>query len=138
MRMLLVFAIAVFGMIYERFSHGVYSNYMIYAFFIPFVLSLMPAVIHCLTGRVRISDTAKTLWDCGVAFLTVGCIFRGVLDIYGTSNAKLVLYPIIGAGLILAAIISDVASRIAVRKGSYFLQLLWYNMLSLLFITIQR
>lgn len=116
MRMLLVFAIAVFGMIYERFSHGVYSNYMIYAFFIPFVLSLMPAVIHRLTGRVRISDTAKTLWDCGVAFLTVGCIFRGVLDIYGTSNAKLVLYPIIGAGLILAAIISDVASRIAVRK----------------------
>ena len=106
---------AVFGMVYELFSHGVFSPYMAFAFTIPLVAGgILQSIL--LKRKVRIPDLALRLWNYAIALLTVGSIWKGVLDIYGTSNMKLVLYPIIGAGLILAAIISDVASRIAVRK----------------------
>ena len=101
-RMLIVLAIALFGMIYEHFGHGVYSNYMIYAFLIPFTFSLIPAFVVSTSDKVKVSGLPKTLWDSGTAFLTAGCIFKGILDIYGTSNAKTVIYPIV-AGLFFAA-----------------------------------
>ena len=35
---------ALGGFVYEQFSHGVYSDFMVYAFLPPLVLSLIPMV----------------------------------------------------------------------------------------------
>ena len=59
---------ALFAFIYEMFSHGVYSAYMIFAFLIPLVLG-------------------------------------GILDIYGTTNQKLILFPIFGICLLITSFI---------------------------------
>lgn len=41
---------AVFGAIYESFSHGVYSGFMIYAFAFPLILGTLPFLLLSFTG----------------------------------------------------------------------------------------
>ena len=106
--MLVVMGIAVFGMIYEHFGHGVYSNYMIYAFLIPLVFSLLPAFLIYAFGRLQLSNLSKTLWDSGTAFLTAGSIMKGILDIYGTSNDKIIFYPIVAGLFFVSAVVTHV------------------------------
>jgi aspartyl/asparaginyl-tRNA synthetase len=38
-----------------------------------------------------------------VAALTVGCIFRGILEIYGTTNRLITVYPVAAAALMCIA-----------------------------------
>ena len=151
---------AVFGGIYEMFSHQVYSAYMIGAFAIPLLLGAVPAygivkwIRHqtcdmmdkdmmtaqpaekywlwevvssdstpaqekdmssagipygvtdedsgwdgfCLPGRI-----CRNAWFSGIAALTVGCIFRGILEIYGTTNRLITVYPVAAAALMCVA-----------------------------------
>lgn len=97
---------ALFGAVYEIFSHGVYSYYMIYAFAIPLCLGVLPlSFIIAGVGRVP-TKAVRSFYDCGVATLTVGSIFKGVLVIYGTTNRLSIVYllagiPLIAIGLIL-------------------------------------
>ena len=97
---------AVFGEIYELFGHGVYSDYMIYAFMIPLMLY----------GKKEIPDTARHLWNYGVATLTVGCIFQGILEIYGTTNRLAIIYPSVGFGLFAAAVSVWIIERVSVNE----------------------
>ena len=97
--------LAIFGGIYELFSHGVYSGWMIFAFAVPLLLG---APLHALLlrlgkmpGRVFLN-----LWNAGVACLSVGSVFQGVLAIYGTTNALIVVYPIAGGILMLLGLAS--------------------------------
>ena len=91
---------AFFGAVYELFSHGVYSYFMLYAFAFPLLLGAAPSVLYGLRGASpRVS---RKLWGAGVATLTVGSLFRGVLDIYGTSSGLARVYWIVGAVLLLA------------------------------------
>ena len=92
---------ALFGAVYELYSHGVYSYYMLYAFAVPLGLGVFPLLSVCAFGRVLPSRTPLSVWNAGLAALTVGCLFRGVLDIYGTTNRLLIVYPVAG-GLLLA------------------------------------
>ena len=55
-------------------------------------------------------------WNSGLAALTVGSIFKGVLDIYGTTNKLIAVYPAATAVLISAAVISCSMSYAAIRK----------------------
>ena len=55
-------------------------------------------------------------WNSGLAALTVGSIFKGVLDIYGTTNKLIAVYPAAAAVLISAAVISCSMSYAAIRK----------------------
>ena len=115
---------AVFGGIYEMFSHQVYSAYMIGAFAIPLLLGAVPVygivkwIRHqtyammdkdtaddesgwdgfCLPGRI-----CRNAWVSGIAALTVGCIFRGILEIYGTTNRLITVYPVAAAALMCVA-----------------------------------
>ncbi len=87
---------AVFGMVYESFSFGVFSFAMIYAFLI---FAFGGVLFWRLVGRKRSSVPAMAacIWNAGLATLTVGCILKGVLDIYGSSNSLLIIFPILGA-----------------------------------------
>lgn len=96
----------VFGQIYEYFSHGVYSSYMMYAFLIPFIGLFIPSLLNNLILKRTVSDNVTLPWKCGIATLSAGSIYKGILEIYGTSGTFEMVYLIIGSVLcIMAAII---------------------------------
>ena len=95
--------LAGFGAIYEVFSHGVYSFYMIYAFAIPFVMGVLPYTFMQIKGRCLNIRTLH-LWNAAIATLATGSLFKGVLDIYGTTNSLVIVYTIAGILLALLAI----------------------------------
>lgn len=102
---LAVFCI-LFAAIYEAFSHQVYSAYMIGAFLFPVVLGIVPDIIREKAHR-KVSESAFTLQQCGIYTLVIGSIFRGVLDIYGTTNQAGVLYWTVGWGLVIVGGIAE-------------------------------
>ncbi len=93
---------ALFGAVYERFSHEVYSYFMLYAFLIPLLGGALPYLASSV-ARVprRATGIVRAMHHCGIATLTIGSIVRGILDIYGTTNRLINAYWI--AGLLLLA-----------------------------------
>ncbi len=97
---------ALFGAIYELFSHGVYAYGMIYAFAIPLVGGLVPAMILMkYDGLPLPSPAAVQLWNFGLSALTVGSLFSGALEIYGTTSRFTVVYWLIGGVLLLVSLL---------------------------------
>jgi hypothetical protein len=92
---------ALFGAIYEHFSHGVFSGFMIYAFAFPLVFGALPFFAMSLAGWRLPRRLPFNLYNAGIASLTVGSIFQGVLDIYGTTNNLTAVYWVLGTGLTL-------------------------------------
>ena len=92
---------ALFGAVYERFGHGVYSYWMVYAFAFPLILGVLPlylveALPLPLPGNLRWGP-----YHAGVATLTVGSLVLGALEIYGTTSPLTAVYWIAGEGLTL-------------------------------------
>lgn len=87
---------AGFGAVYESFSHGVYSYYMLYAFMIPLLGGILPfsCVLYFRNKIPR--PMARRFHHFGISALTVGCIFCGVLEIYGTTNRLVIVYFTVG------------------------------------------
>ena len=114
--------VAAAGWLYELFSHGVYSNYMIYAFMVPLACGALPDILAATRGcrskkRSGCAREAHATHDAApcaasglrlaaVVTLTAGSFIKGILDIYGTTNRLLVVYPIIGLALAIAALIT--------------------------------
>ena len=97
---------AFFGAVYEWFSFGVYSYFMLYAFAVPLVLGTLPFLMMGMRSRAAAPPLpAGRLWHAGVAVLTVGCLFKGVLDIYGTESDLTPVYWIAGGALLAAALL---------------------------------
>ena len=103
----------VFAKIYGIFSHGVSSAFMSYAFLLPLSLIFFPKLLNLCTGNrlwngslkrkeeegeknLFLSSLASFLWKSGVAVLTVGSLYKGVLDIYGTSGSFEWIYLVVG------------------------------------------
>ena len=99
--------LALFGAVYELFSHEVYSYFMIYAFAVPLMLGVMPYALLLISRKVP-GRAALNLWNSGIAALSVGCVFRGVLEIYGTTNSLSVIYPVSGLLLLTAGLITGI------------------------------
>ena len=109
-------ACALFGAIYEAFSFGVYSNFMLYAFAPLLLLGALPALTSALRSRPFVAAApCRLVWHAGLVVLTVGCLFKGVLDIYGTTSPLTAVYWIAGAVLLAAAVILQV---IAARRAA--------------------
>jgi len=115
---------ALFGGIYEIFSHEVYSFYMIYAFAIPLVMGTLPFWIYGMSGRDSkdLEDESGSghkypnsvtlnLYHAAIATLTIGSIMKGVLDIYGTTNSLIKIYPSVGAVLLAMAAIGYLSQK---------------------------
>ena len=92
---------AVFGAVYELFSHQVWSRFMIYAFAFPLLLGAIPFFLLRKRGK-PFPGKAAELVHAGVAALTVGSILQGVLEIYGTSNPLTIAYWAVGGALTAA------------------------------------
>ena len=95
--------LAFFGAVYEAFSHGVYSYFMIYAFAISLVMGVIPCTMLLLWEK-QPSIPFLRLWSAAIAVLSTGCAFQGVLEIYGTTNQLVIAYPIAGGLLLTAAL----------------------------------
>ena len=95
---------AAFGAVYELFSHGVFSYYMLYAFGVPLLGGVLP--FYCLYYfRRRIPGTiSRRFQHFGVSTVTVGCIFNGILEIYGTTNRLTNIYIIIGGMFLILGV----------------------------------
>ena len=108
---------AVFSAVYEHFSFGVYSPFMIFAFAVPL---LMGALAFLLMGRAlkktgtSVPALVCKFWHAAVATLTVGFLFRGVLDIYGTSSPLTSVYWV--AAAVLAVLSAATACLLAIRE----------------------
>lgn len=101
---------AVFAIVYEQFSHGVVSNFMLFAFLFPLLGGGAALLLSALTRR----KSDRTSYNCGLMTLTVGSITQGILEIYGTTNRLCVLYWIAGVGL---TVVGTAQSLESVRRG---------------------
>ncbi len=88
---------ALFAGIYECFSHQVYSLFMILAFLLPLLGGVLPYSIlirakkHSSPGVL-----SRCLYASGIAALTTGSLFQGILEIYGTTSHLSKYYWIAG------------------------------------------
>lgn len=96
----------LFGAVYERFSHEVYSGYMIYAFVFPLAGGTLPFISLSRFGCRHLPGILPlNIYNAGIATVTVGSIMEGVLEIYGTTNDLLIFYWYVGLGLTAAGIL---------------------------------
>ena len=102
---------ALFGWVYEQFSHGVWSMGMVYAFAIPLAGGTLPFAALALWGRRFPAEPARGCWHAGIAALTVGSLFSGVLEIYGTTNRLIAVYWVVGSLLCAAGLLLAVCRR---------------------------
>ncbi len=99
-------ACAAGSAVYEYFSHGVYSNFMVYVCVIPLVLGVLPEFLGNVFPKQRTSSVwARLLQNFAIATLTVGSALQGVVEIYGTTNQYIVYFFVAGAGLLVASIL---------------------------------
>ena len=93
-----------FSFVYELKGHGVYSNYMLYCF-VPSLL--LGVVLWFVVGyyfkNISVYSLLPQALDSLVATLTIGMIFRGVLDIYGTTSRLCIVFVI--ASVLLAVLV---------------------------------
>ena len=108
---------ALFGAVYECFSHQVYSKAMIFAFLIPLLGECLPGLLlGRLSPQRRPGAGSRWLWGAGLTVLTAGSLFRGVLEIYGTTSRLGAVYWAVGFALCLAAVLSY-APRLLQKKA---------------------
>ena len=102
----------LFGVVYELFSHQVYSNFMIFAFLFPFLLGTIPySLLGRMEKRKQPGPVSRCLYNSGVAALTAGSVFQGVLVIYGTTSRLSKVYWIGGITLILVGVTRYILER---------------------------
>lgn len=96
---------ALFGSIYELFSHEVYSYFMIYAFAFPLLGGVLPFYLLFLSKRKMPGRLSLSLYHSGIATLTMGSVVEGVLAIYGTTNQLTLVYWILGSIFVVSGIL---------------------------------
>ncbi len=96
---------ALFGAVYESFSHGVYAYGMIYAFAFPLALGVLPLMLLELL-KVPLPDRpVRSVYHAGIATLTVGSLVSGALEIYGTSSPLTIVYWLVGGALTFVGVL---------------------------------
>lgn len=96
----------LFSAVYEHFSYGVYSNYMIWLFAFPLFLGAVPYFLISLSKRLPLpARHTSDAWDCGVTTLAVGSCATGVFEIYGTSSSYTAAYWPVGISLLAAGLL---------------------------------
>lgn len=99
--------VAVFGLVYESFSFGVYSDAMLFAWVFPLTCG---AVVCGLLYYIPIikyvpGNVAFNTYNFGIGLLTGRSIFIGVIEIYGTTNELMLnLYTILSSLAIIGGV----------------------------------
>ena len=106
----------VIFIIYNIFSHGVYSNYMTLLFAWPLVLGFVPSLILALVpALIEPTDLTKVLYHTGLASVTVSSLLRGIFEIAGTSSPLQMPLMYFGIGTMVAGVIVYIYNYFRVR-----------------------
>ena len=97
---------AFFGAVYEHFSFGVYSYYMIYAFAAPLLNGIL--LVLAASGQRKLTYRTVLLMHGASLTFTVGSITAGIIRIYGTDHPLLRVYPA-AAGILAVLALWDFA-----------------------------
>ena len=104
--------VALFGAVYEKFSHGVYSYSMLYAFAYPLIGGVLPYICIAVSKSQSFPNAVpRLICHFAVATLTVGSVVHGVIEIYGTMNYLTYIYPAVGGVLYLVGVILYIVSN---------------------------
>lgn len=97
-----------FSCIYEYFSHGVYSTFMVAPGIILFIMGfILVPLINKLFDRISFN-----LYNSFLACLITGSYIKGILDIYGTTNDLIYGYLILDVVFFLLTIVFIIRGRI--------------------------
>ena len=107
----------LFAAIYENFSHGVYSLSMILMFVYPLAAAVLFLLIFLIRPLKHPSPWPEKLFCAGIAALTVGSCFRGIVEIYGTTSDLISVYYIVGAILTAAGIAAYIGETARGKKS---------------------
>ena len=88
---------ALFAAVYEAFSFGVYSYFMLFSFVFSLLGCSLPYSIMVFTDKGIPGAMALRLWNSGIAALTTGSVIQGVIEIYGTTNRLVIVYAAAGS-----------------------------------------
>ena len=84
------------SLIYEHYSHGVVSIFMLYAFVVP----LSAGILRLIFDKWLNNTIYRASWIT----LLVYSYMRGVIEIFGTTNKYLPIFLYTGIGLLLLSI----------------------------------
>ena len=95
--------IALFGIVYEQFSHNVHTFYMWFAWIWPLIFGFIPYLLLYVLKAKRVPGLlTESVYNFGVAMLTVRSVFKGVIIIYNTtSDAMVLVYTILAVVALL-------------------------------------
>ena len=97
---------AGFAAIYEYFSHGVYSVFMMSLAVWPLLLGVLPSWLAGIDGMREPAPLFRTLLASGVLTLTLGSLVAGVMEIYGSTSAFTPVYWALGTAIMLVAVVA--------------------------------
>lgn len=94
--------IALFGAVYEQFSHNVHTAYMWFAWAWVLGFGLIPyLLLYLLPIKKMPGQITECVYNLGVAMITVRSIYIGVILIYNTTGDDMILaYTIISIVLL--------------------------------------
>lgn len=114
------FAVAVFcgifSVVYEHFSHGVYSDFMIRLFAIPLLGGVLPFLLIRIFSLPFPNRLSLNAYNSAVASIAVGCCMQGVFEIYGTVSSLIPYYFYAGAVFAFFGIMAYLLSTMKRRK----------------------
>ena len=93
-----------FSRIYEAFSFGETSVHMHYLFAAPLVGGILLAIF--LKVLPYFSRISLNLWNSAVAIITVGTLFRGIVNLSGRSTTLDAPYWYVGIGFAILATVT--------------------------------
>lgn len=107
----------VFTLIYEQFSHGATSSHMRCMFLMPLVGCALPALVGLVTPLHRlVCRPAFNLWNSGMAVWTVGCLFRGIVNISGRFTDLDRIYWVLGWVFLAAAAVRELIHLLTAHR----------------------
>ena len=89
--------IALFGFVYEQFSHNVHTFYMWFAWIWVLGFGFVPYLLFYLLPIKRVPGlVSESIYNFGVAMITFRSIYKGVIIIYNTTVDDMIMaYTII-------------------------------------------
>ena len=94
----------IFSRIYESLSYGEVSVFMHYMFCATLVGGIL--LLGLLQIKPNLSRMTYNLWNSGVATITAGCLFRGIINLSGRSTTLDQPYWYVGAGFLALSLIT--------------------------------
>ncbi len=113
--LILAAAVLVGGLVYEHFSFGVLSVFMLGAWLIPLLCGCVPNGLWAHRVLPRPETGVRRLLLAGIATWTVGSLLQGALEIYGTTNRLMAVYAAAGAALLAASAAAYVRGLLRAR-----------------------